>query len=128
MSARCSSGSAPPPAPTKTNPALTVNSSPLAWCRAVTFQRPSVVRSRSCTLVPVCTATPRLVAWSSSSRVSEPKSTSVPAVERVAATGWAGSRPSIISGTQVASSSWEVVSSSSPNSGDAVSAACRARM
>ena len=60
--------------------------------------------------------------------MSAPKLTSVPAVDRVAATTCRGSRPAIISGSHPASSAASSLYSSPSNRGCAASARWRARM
>jgi hypothetical protein len=124
----CSSGRAPPPAPTKTKRARTVCRAPVRTSRTSTVQRPSVPRVSFCTRAPVCTCTPRPAAWSTISLVRAPKLTSVPAIDRVAATTCSGSRPVIISGSHSASASWPSAYSRPSNSGSRDSASCRARM
>ena len=105
-----------------------VRSSPLTVSRTFTVHRPSSRRSTSVTRWSTCTCTPRSSAASNSSRVSDPKSTSVPAADRVAATTWSAGRPAIISGSHSAMTPGSSVYSRPSNTGCADIARWRARM
>ena len=73
-------------------------------------------------------STPSTSSWSNSCRVSDPKSTSDPAAEYVAAMGWSFLRPGISAGAHLRICSASSLNSSPANSGWPCIASYRLRM
>jgi hypothetical protein len=124
--AACSSGRVPPPAPRKTNGARRRSRERSRLLRTSTCQRPSRRRS-AVTSDRSRTSTPRERSAANSCRVRAPKSTSVPCVERVTATGSSPTRSPNISGSQEARTAGSSENSRSAKSGCSRSDSHRAR-
>ncbi len=125
----CSRWSAPPPAPTKTNfAAMRCVERPISLRTSRTQPSDTVERVIFRTWCDGSNSTPAISSSSKSWRVSDPKSTSEPAAEYVAAIGWSFLRPGMSAGAHCRICAGSSENSMPAKSGWSLSASQRFRM